>query len=255
MLTEPLPYLTYCDAVARETARIVEIGRGTDVKAPVPSCPDWVLADVLDHVGTMQRWMAAMIERLVQEPLLPNMMEIERPADPAEYPDWVSTGFTRIDEVLRAADPMAPIWAWGADKRVRFWPRRMAMELVVHRVDAELAAGQVTAIDEELAADGLAEFLENLHLARFMRKLAEIKGTGQTIGLGLRDRASDWGVTLVDGGFDIVTDVDKQDAAISTDTAEALLLLIYGRIGLDDERVSVAGDKALAADWLAKLTF
>ena len=42
---------------------------------------------------------------------------------------------------------------------VGFWYRRMAHETLIHRVDAELAAGGLTEVDEMLATDGVDELL------------------------------------------------------------------------------------------------
>ncbi|MGM3262735.1 maleylpyruvate isomerase N-terminal domain-containing protein, partial [Klebsiella pneumoniae] len=60
---------------------------------------------------------------------------------------------------LRAADPAEPAWSWSADRTVGFTVRRQAHEALVHRLDAEQAAGAVTALDPALAADGVHEAL------------------------------------------------------------------------------------------------
>ena len=57
---------------------------------------------------------------------------------------------------FRAREPGAPAPTWfGPDQTVGFWIRRMAQETVIHRIDAELAAGlPVTPVPGDLAADG-----------------------------------------------------------------------------------------------------
>jgi hypothetical protein len=49
--------------------------------------------------------------------------------------------------------------ARSPDQTVGFWARRMALETVVHRVDAEQARGAVAPVDAALATDGIDEIL------------------------------------------------------------------------------------------------
>ena len=59
----------------------------------------------------------------------------------------------------RADDVRA--WTWSDDRTVGFIRRRQAHEALIHRLDAELAAGAVTRLDPELAADGVHEALQH----------------------------------------------------------------------------------------------
>jgi MDMPI C-terminal domain/Mycothiol maleylpyruvate isomerase N-terminal domain len=58
--------------------------------------------------------------------------------------------------------PEDPAYTWhDADQTVGFWIRRMAQETVIHRIDAELGAGQpVAPIPDDLAVDGIDELLK-----------------------------------------------------------------------------------------------
>ena len=49
---------------------------------------------------------------------------------------------------------------WAPDKTVGYIRRRQAHEALIHRLDAELAAGDVTPLDTELASDGVLEALD-----------------------------------------------------------------------------------------------
>ncbi|MGW0817894.1 maleylpyruvate isomerase N-terminal domain-containing protein [Streptomyces viridiviolaceus] len=66
----------------------------------------------------------------------------------------------RAEFAVRA--PRVPAAAWyGPDRTVGFWIRRMAQETVVHRIDAELSAGQpVAPVPDDLAVDGIDELLK-----------------------------------------------------------------------------------------------
>src|SRR5216683_667649 len=60
-----------------------------------------------------------------------------------------------------AAVPSCPARTWHEpDQTVSFWIRRMAQETVIHRIDAQLAAGVPPApVPEDLAVDGVDEVL------------------------------------------------------------------------------------------------
>ncbi len=60
----------------------------------------------------------------------------------------------------RKPDERAGTW-YEPEQTVGFWIRRMAQETVIHRVDAELAAGEPFApIPDDLALDGIDEVLQ-----------------------------------------------------------------------------------------------
>ncbi len=245
-----LPYETYCDAIAGEARRIAEIAATADLAAEVPSCPDWTLADLVKHVGVLQQWFAAMIDRRSATRLAPQEVEFGLPTE--DYPGWYASRIGEVDKVLRAADPDAAMYTWGPGGRVAFWTRRMLMELLVHRHDAELAAGSLTAIDPILATDGVEEFLVNLPSAvSFAPHLNDLRGDGDTVRFATP--GAEWTVRLDPESFGLVPS-GTPDAAVTT-TPDALLLLVYGRIGVDDPRVETRGDGVLLEKWFTHSTF
>ncbi|MER6468916.1 maleylpyruvate isomerase family mycothiol-dependent enzyme [Streptomyces collinus] len=273
----PLPYTTYRQAIERETARLAEVVRGVDPATPVPSCPGWTVADLTRHVGSLQRWFSALLSRLVQEPPRSREVELGLPDSAGEYPGWVEAGIPRVAAVLEATDPLAPMWAWGADQHARFWARRMLFETLVHRVDAELSTGHASPMDPELAADGVDEFLVNLpHAHLFAPAVAELKGDGETIvfqcagaatgGDGADatgpDAGAQWRVRLDADGFRLLdraaadADTASPDAR-TTVRAEAadLLLLLYGRRSYRDSAFEVTGPSETLDRWFAHTAF
>ena len=56
---------------------------------------------------------------------------------------------------LERADPAEPAWSWSAEQTVGFTFRRQAHEALIHRLDAEQTAGDVTPLDAALASDGV----------------------------------------------------------------------------------------------------
>src|SRR4029078_11382856 len=59
-----------------------------------------------------------------------------------------------------AADPAEEAWTWSSEQTVGFTFRRQAHEALIHRLDAEQAAGQGSPLDPELPADGVDEVLD-----------------------------------------------------------------------------------------------
>ena len=151
-----LPPETYLAHVRSESARFREVLAGCDPSARVPSCPDWSAADLLWHLATVQRWWA---EVLTARPARPEEVEPPRPeaydALLAAFDEWSA----ELTAVLETADPADEAWNWSDDHTVGFILRRQAHEALVHRVDAELAAGTTSEVDPVLAADGVEEVL------------------------------------------------------------------------------------------------
>lgn len=251
----------YCDAVATEIARFAAATEGADPATPVWTCPPWTLAKLLLHVGGVHRWAERTVRELPRERLgRPGNPDLAR--DPATYPAWLAEGAAPLVATLRAADPDAPVWAWGADQHVRFWPRRMLHETAVHRADAELALGLDPVIDRAIAADGADEFLANLpSAAAFAPNVKNLRGTAGTLRLHATDADAHWLVSLHPEGFTWRRgrgdDLGGGDAAAADVTvgggAADLLLLLYGRRKPDRDRArySVSGDQALLGFWLA----
>jgi uncharacterized protein (TIGR03083 family) len=171
-----------CDLASAEIARFAAVIRGGDPATPVLTCAPWTLADLIQHIGHIHRWAAAMVAERSPTRHSRKKAELPLPADPATWPDWLAEAETLLVPVLRAADPDARRWAWGPDKHVRFWSRRMVHETAVHRVDAELALGIQPRVDPAAAVDGVEEFLENLPRSRSLRATASSFGSSPPTG-------------------------------------------------------------------------
>src|SRR5215467_3594765 len=46
----------YLDAITRESGALADAAERAGLDAPVPSCPDWTVADLLVHLGGVQQW-------------------------------------------------------------------------------------------------------------------------------------------------------------------------------------------------------
>jgi len=241
----------YCDALATEIPRLAEALAATAPATEVVTCPGWTIADLASHVGTVQRWAAAMVDRGSRERLRIRDLDLAKPADPAALPEWVAAGATSVVSTFRDADPDQPVWVWGADPHVRFWPRRMLYESLVHRADAVLTAGDEPAVDAEMAIDGIEELLDNLATAvSFSPSVAELRGAGETLHLHATDADGEWTITLLPDGYEWDRAHTKATVALRGPAAE-LLLVLYRRRSPDSGRITSFGEAALLEHWLA----
>jgi uncharacterized protein (TIGR03083 family) len=236
-------YGTYIAVIRENTDRLVDAAEAAGLHAPVPSTPGWHVDDLLVHVAS------ELYARIVESGSL------ERP--PTE---WFSQSpppgdrFERAREhgyalatALEATTEDTPVWTFEGPGVMKFWARRGAHEMVIHRCDAELANGRLGSIDADLAADGVNEFFE---LAK-RRIGTTVKGDGETLHFHCTDRDVEWLVTITPEGLDLRPEHAKGDVAVRAG-ANAMVLLVWNRIGPDNPELEVFGDQALLERWQAR---
>ncbi|WP_344212650.1 maleylpyruvate isomerase family mycothiol-dependent enzyme [Nonomuraea bangladeshensis] len=257
--------MNYEPLIEQETERLAELTElAGDLSAPVPSCPGWTMAELVTHVGQTHRWAAHVLRDRVQERIWSRQVPSGLPEGRNGDAGWLRAGATELVRTLRETDPDTPVWTWGPDRRAAWWPRRMAYELVVHRVDAELALGVDPVVPPATAADGIEEFLHNLPAAVWVtRRLAELGVEGATIHLHATDTSDaapvpggvrgEWTITQGPGGrIEWTRGHAKGDVGVRGPAAD-LFLLLYGRRSPD--ALTVHGDHALLTRWLATAAF
>lgn len=149
----------YLDHLRTESARFRAVILGCDPTIPVPSCPAWTTDDLVWHLGEVQDFWARVIQQRPEGPD-DSWQDPARPEDRAGLLDFFDAAHQRLTDALEAADPAATAWSWSTEQTVGFTYRRQAHEALIHRLDAELAAGAETPMDPRLAADGVTEVLD-----------------------------------------------------------------------------------------------
>ena len=184
-----MDYLTH---LRHDSARFAEVLANTAPTDPVPSCPGWTASDLLWHLSEVQHfWGSIVAGRLTDRAAV---QELERPGDHPGLLAQFRQSSARLAEALAAAADDVPVWTWSSDQSVGFVRRRQAHEALIHRVDAELTAGQSSAVDPNLAADGVAELVE-LFIGG-VPTWATFAPDGTTLRLELNDRSRSWGLAL-----------------------------------------------------------
>lgn len=215
----------YLEALRRDGDALLHAA-GRDLDAPVPSCPGWSALDLLTHVGRVYRYTARQVRS--EEQLPGDDTDLAREVVPAQTADALA----ELLLVLAETDPDAPAWNWDRDAPdvAGYWRRRMALETVVHRWDAENASGSPAPLDPALACDGVEEALTRFLPRRRGRIKEEIVGS---VHLHATDAPqgvpAEWTVDLGPRGAVTVRRVhEKADAALRG-PAEQLLLAVWGR--------------------------
>ncbi len=130
----------------------------------MPSCPEWTLFDLVQHLGTGQRWWAAIVAAGPAEaPSAKDAAEAPRELE-ALLLAWYAESNELLPSALREAGQERECWTWWAAgvSPTNAWgvARRRVHEVLVHTYDAQLAAGAVQPMPADVAIDGVAEFLD-----------------------------------------------------------------------------------------------
>jgi len=218
-----------------------------DLSAAVPACPGWNLTDLAGHIGQLHRWVSVAITQGH-----PNAPTSRVPAGRAALLDWWDGGAGALVDLLGGTDPDEPCWTFGPHPRTaRFWPRRQLHEHAVHAVDALESQGSPVpdSIDPALAADGIDE-VAAMFFPRQVR-LGRIPALTRSLAVRPTDVAGAGRWVLAGDGLDASGAASEGAGPVPAEAtvsgpASALYLLLWRRTGLDDPRLSIAGDESAA---------
>src|SRR6266511_2370061 len=217
-------YDDYISALRWNGDAAAQAAREIPMDAMVPSCPEWTMRDLVHHLGSHHRWVAGNLD---QPPDGKAFKQREDPPADEAIPDWLERGAEMLATKLASTDPAKPCWTWVPfDDSVGFWARRTTQETAMHRWDAQNAGVASDAIDAELAADGVDEYLGILGAFRG-RRFPE-----GSIHLHSTDTPGEWLVRLDPDGIQLTREHAKGDVAVRGPASDVLLVLM-GRKTMD----------------------
>ena len=234
MMLDPAERL---EEFAEITADVHRLVQQADLGRPVPSCPGWSVADLVAHLGEAHRW----AEHAVRAGN-PNAPEVSPPlTDRAALAEWYRESAAGLLSTLREAGPDTECWGFGPRPRTAgFWFRRQPHEVAVHRWDLGDSLGGDPGYPEVLAVDGVDEVVTMF----FPRQVRLKRIPPLTASLAIRADGHDAGWVLAGDG---VRPLDGPADAEVSGPAAVLILLLWGRLPLDDARLRLTGDRAAAA--------
>ncbi|MEU8242650.1 maleylpyruvate isomerase family mycothiol-dependent enzyme [Actinoplanes missouriensis] len=148
----------------RAAAFRAAIADAPDLDAPVPSCPGWTLFDLAQHLGEGRRkWAAIAAAGPADAPPPKPVWESPAPRDRAALLDWWDASARQLVDALREAGPDRGCWSWWgrsqSPETTGAAARHQLQEIAVHTYDAQLTVGAPQPLPEEVALDGVDEFL------------------------------------------------------------------------------------------------
>ena len=233
--------------LARLEAAVTDFGAVLahgDLEAPVPGCPRWRLRELALHLGDVHHWAAGA--------LLTGRKDTPEPEPPppgrAALAAWSARYAAELLDALRSVPPDRPCWGFGPPPRTAaFWYRRQLHETALHAWDAASSQGETAPLEPWLAADGIDEVVTMFYPRQV--RLGRTAALARSLGLH-PDGERLWRLGGPPGG--------EPDAVLSGPAA-TLLLLVWGRLTLDDAlrdpdagtAVTLSGDGAAARAVLA----
>lgn len=237
----------YIQSIRDSGDRFVAVLEGVDLEAPVPSCPEWVVRDLVRHQAGVHAWARTIVGNRLQKSPDRDMEQLVGgwPVD-NELLWWFQAGYQSLADVLEQAPEQLQCWTFlEASSPLIHWARRQAHETAIHKVDAELAARQLPEVFQSaFAADGIDELL-----TAFITR----RGRGPTA-----DRPTSFAVQCTDSG-DAWTVYYDQDRAVTERLADPdadalvrgsasdLYLWLWHR--LPQEQAELVGSPSVADDF------
>ncbi|MET0900384.1 MAG: maleylpyruvate isomerase family mycothiol-dependent enzyme [Mycobacterium sp.] len=249
-------YTRFCDEIVAQSELLAGQIADAELTTEVPTCPGWNVGQLVRHIDGGHRWAEELVRTRATEPIsdvaLRDLSPFES-EDPAQLAPVLRQGAEALRDTLVAAGPDASMWAPVAGGGSAFYARRFTHETVVHRADAALALGASFALDPDVAADGIEEWLELGSLPFHFEvhpSMRELLAPGRTIGLRATDADLNWVVDLTGAEISWRRGDDGAAVTVSGPLTE-LLLVIYKR----RPPVAVAGDRELLDFWLQRVDF
>jgi uncharacterized protein (TIGR03083 family) len=228
----------------REGTLLAEAAERAPLDAPLPTCPDWTVRDLVRHIGGIHRWATAIVSRTRTERFDPfQELEGHWPADYALV-DWFREGHLALVDALDSAPPDLQCFTFlPAPSPRAMWARRQAHETGIHRADVEGASGPITPYDPGVAADGIEELLFGFLSRPRSKPTAEVP---RTLQLRAIDSGRDWRVAIGPNGPSVTREYAPADCSVSARTSD-LFLLLWNRRSL--QGLDVAGASELLELW------
>lgn len=243
-----------------ENAALADLVADADFAAPVPTCPEWTLDQLLRHVGRGDRWSAHIVAEQSMEAIDPRTVPGGKPpADRAGMIGWLRDGPGLLLDAVESTGPQTPVWTFLGSRPAGWWIRRRLHETLVHRADAALALASGFDVDPSVAADAITEYLERAVIRADAEGPAggdRPLGDGQSLHLHATDAgaAGEWTILGRPDGIAVDHEHGRSTTALRGRAADLLLAMVR-RGTAADLGVEVLGEPRVWDTWLARTPF
>ncbi|WP_329406198.1 maleylpyruvate isomerase N-terminal domain-containing protein [Streptomyces sp. NBC_00704] len=210
----------------------------------VPTCPEWTLYDLVKHLGEGRRvWAATVAAGPDATGKAVPQGDWTAPREREDLPAWLAASTQLLLDALREAGPDRRCWTfWGRSQSpltATGVARRQLHEIAVHTYDAQLTVGAAQPVPEEVALDGVEEFLSTFGTTDVAwPHEPAVVDYHATEGRSWRSRLSDDGSRLARLPAPGAQPAPDGTPAVAADasmagTASELVLALHGRIPQD----------------------
>ncbi|WP_406006071.1 maleylpyruvate isomerase family mycothiol-dependent enzyme [Streptomyces sp. NBC_00637] len=238
----------------RSTAFRAAVASAPSLDVQVPTCPEWTLFDLAQHIGEGRRDWAATV---AAGPAPAKSAAEGAPAAPRNreaLPAWLAESTEQLLDALRKAGPDRGCWAWWETLQSPHTSgavaRHQLQQMAVHTYDAQITVGAPQPLPVEVALDGVDEFLSTCvaTTSAWPHEPAVIDfraSEGRSWRLSLSAEGARTARLPGPGGIsDTAADRDPDAANLSAwGTANELVLILHDRIPIDS--LKLEGDRRL----------
>lgn len=229
----------YLEAISSHSRGLADAARN-NLDAEVEHCPGWSVADLVWHVTEVHWFWRTIAEGRLSAPP-DEALRPQREPDERLVQSFL-TGAAELVDTLREADQTASVWTWAPQRDIAFITRHQVQEAAVHHWDAAFAASRDLAIEPDVAADAIEEFL-TFSLVDAEDKIERgAESLGQDLVLASTDGQGAWSIKDAEPEAPLTWVRGAEDgAATVSGTTSDLLLWLYDRTELpvqaDDDRL------------------
>lgn len=238
------------DSTIAQTSELAAWVGDAEPGTPIPTCPEWTLTDLVDHVGATQRWVSRLVGEGISDAGTAFSIGWESaPANPSEWGSWLLDGAQGVKATFAGATDDRVVWdPSGGGDGVAFWSQRAFGEISVHRIDAAFALDRDYQIAPTLAVAGIEDWLSTMASSGWAANVPgfadAMRGAGQTIAWVADDVDQAWLLQRTEAPLVLTHDRGDADVTIQGPARE-LLQVVSRRLPLDSATSSkVVGDRA-----------
>ncbi|MFE2721577.1 maleylpyruvate isomerase N-terminal domain-containing protein [Kitasatospora sp. NPDC059327] len=236
----------------RSTAFRAAIAAAPSLDVQVPTCPEWTLFDLAQHIGEGRRDWAATV---AAGPAPAKSVAAGAPAAPREREAllaWLAESTEQLVDALREAGPDRGCWNWWetsqSPQTSGTVARHQLLQFAVHTYDAQITIGAPQPLPAEVALDGVEEFLSTCvaTTSAWPHKPATIDfhaSEGRSWRLSLSADGARTARLPGTGTPPATGQAPDAATASARGTADELVLILHDRIPFDS--VELDGDRTL----------